>query len=252
MTDTRRFAIVTPYYREDRELLDRCLESVGRQTVPTDHFVVADGFPQDWLDTRPVRHFKLDRSHADYGNTPRGVVALLAAAEGYDGIGLLDADNWLHADHIEHCLEVAAEVPHDLCDIVFAQRNYMRPDGTKIDLPGEPFEWDIDTNCFFFLPGSYHTLFVWALMPKQVAPLCDKFFFNAIRRYDLVYAATRRQTVNYHCLWEDVYRSAGEAPPPGAKPLIPREVMGDWMQTSSRRDIEIVGRLFPRRQQQAA
>jgi tetratricopeptide (TPR) repeat protein len=39
-----RYAIVTPYFRETRDKLERCFGSVRRQTVAVDHIVVADGF----------------------------------------------------------------------------------------------------------------------------------------------------------------------------------------------------------------
>lgn len=81
MADGAKYAIITPYYKEERRLLERCIASVRNQTIGTDHFLVADGFPQDWIDTTGVRHLKLDRSHGDGGNTPRGVGALLAVAE---------------------------------------------------------------------------------------------------------------------------------------------------------------------------
>src|SRR6185437_7277399 len=73
VVDTKRPIVITPYYKEDPSLLRRCMESVRNQTVPTEHFMVADGHPQDWIDAEPVRHLKLDRSHRDYGNTPRGI-----------------------------------------------------------------------------------------------------------------------------------------------------------------------------------
>jgi len=68
-----RVAVITPYYKEDRLVLERCLRSVRKQTVAVDHFLVSDGFPQDWLDHEEVRHFRLGKSHGDYGNTPRGI-----------------------------------------------------------------------------------------------------------------------------------------------------------------------------------
>lgn len=46
MRKIQRFAIVTPYYKESHETLDRCIGSVRRQTVAADHFLVSDGFPQ--------------------------------------------------------------------------------------------------------------------------------------------------------------------------------------------------------------
>jgi hypothetical protein len=81
MSDNARYAIVTPYYKEDKFLIARCINSVRRQTDPTDHFVVADGFSQAWIDDASVRHLKPGRGHGDFGNSPRGAGALIAIAE---------------------------------------------------------------------------------------------------------------------------------------------------------------------------
>src|SRR5262249_9716374 len=35
-----RYAIITPYYKEPRDVLERCIKSVRDQTVATDHFLV--------------------------------------------------------------------------------------------------------------------------------------------------------------------------------------------------------------------
>jgi cellulose synthase/poly-beta-1,6-N-acetylglucosamine synthase-like glycosyltransferase len=120
-----KFAIITPYYNESPAFLRRCIESVARQTVPVEHLLIADGLPQSWLDTEPVRHIKLDKSHGDYGNTPRGVGSLLAISEGFDGFGFLDADNWLEPMHAELCAQCGTGV-----DYVIAQRHFRRPDET--------------------------------------------------------------------------------------------------------------------------
>ena len=108
---TKRPIVITPYYKEDPALLRRCMDSVRAQTVPTEHFLVADGHPQDWIDAQPVRHLKLDRAHGDYGNTPRGVASMLACSEGYPAIMMLDADNWLEPQHVELCLQAVASRP---------------------------------------------------------------------------------------------------------------------------------------------
>tara|TARA_B100000674_G_C37112518_1_gene589639 strand:- start:173 stop:316 length:144 start_codon:yes stop_codon:yes gene_type:complete len=42
----------------------------------------------------------LPSSHGDNGNTPWGVEALMALAEGYQLVAFLDADNWYHEGHI--------------------------------------------------------------------------------------------------------------------------------------------------------
>lgn len=122
-----RFAF-TPYYQEKHHYLERCIASVKRQTIPAGHIVVADGFPQDWIDQTSVRHLRLDRVHQDHGNTPRAIGGLIAIAEGYEGIGLLDADCWLEPDHLEHCLEQAKQVGLERCGFVAAARTLRRLD----------------------------------------------------------------------------------------------------------------------------
>ena len=57
---TLRPMVITPYYKEDPALLRRCMKSVREQTTPTEHMLVADGHPQDWIDAEPVRHLAAD------------------------------------------------------------------------------------------------------------------------------------------------------------------------------------------------
>jgi len=243
MSERRRYAVVTPYHREAPDMLRRCLDSVKRQTVAADQIMVADGFPQDWIDAEPVRHLKLDREHGDYGNTPRGVGALLAAAERYEAIALLDADNWLEPEHVETCLAAARGASRGICDFVIARRIFRRPDETVMAVADEGIDTHVDTNCFFFLEGSYHTLPIWALMHRTASRVCDRIFYQAIRQRRLIAALTSRPTVNYHCVYESVYRALGEQPPPGAKPNASGRAFVDWLATLSDRELEIEGRL---------
>jgi glycosyltransferase involved in cell wall biosynthesis len=241
MSAAGRYVVVTPYYKEDRRLLERCIGSVRAQTVPTEHLLVADGFPQSWIDTLGVRHLRLDKAHDDYGNTPRGIGALLAAAEGYDAIALLDADNWLEPKHFE--LSLAAALSSGLsCDYVIARRNFMRPNETRIDLLDEPMNEHVDTNCFVFLPGSYHMLHSWALMPRGVSSLGDRVFYSALRAQRLIPAVVEVPTVNYHTMWEAFYRRIGEAPPSGAKPNVDPRAAIEWLRTLNDRQHVIASR----------
>ncbi|MDP9413866.1 MAG: hypothetical protein M3Q08_07205 [Pseudomonadota bacterium] len=69
-----KVAVVTPYYREPLETLERCHESVRRQPHSCTHFMVADGHPRAEVNSWPdVQHFALPVSHGDYGNTPRSI-----------------------------------------------------------------------------------------------------------------------------------------------------------------------------------
>ena len=208
-----RYAFITPYYKEVRDCLERCLASVKQQTIRADHVLVSDGFPQDWLDQADVRHVRLDCTHGDYGNTPRGIGSLMAVAEGYDGIGLLDADCWLEPDHLEHCLAQAAQLGSEECGFVVTSRTLRRLDQSVINIADEPLSVHVDTNCFFFLPPSFGVLPVWALMPREVSVICDRVFFRALLARGFASAATAKKTVNYTCTWAPIYRYLGEIPP---------------------------------------
>lgn len=235
-----RYVIVTPYFREEKALIERCLASVRRQTIKADHIVVADGFSQNWLDEANCRHIKLDRAHDDFGNTPRGIGAILAISEGYAGIGFLDADNWLEPGHIEACVE-AARTAGDECDFVVATRTFRRLDETIMPVSEEPGH--VDTNCFFFLRGSFGLLPRWALMPKELSPLGDRYFLAMIESQQLKSAAVSRPTVNYQCRWQSFYEALGEIVPPNAKPNIDGRRVEEWVESLEPRELDIVRRL---------
>jgi hypothetical protein len=237
---TSRPIVITPYYKEDRALLSRCMASVRNQTIQTEHLLVADGHPQDWIDQEPVRHLRLDRSHADFGNTPRGVAALLAASEGYSPIMMLDADNWLEPQHVEVCLGAAGPDT----DYVVAKSYLRRPDGSILPVPPPPAQEHVDTSCFVFFPGSYPALALWALMPREMSPLGDRVFWTALRARGLSGVEIQNpRTVNYHCIWEVFYRALGEKPPPDAKPNIDAQPILQWWQGLGAREREMATRL---------
>lgn len=236
------YAIVTAYYKEERSLLERCLESVRAQTVVADHILIADGVPQEWLEGQAVRHIKLDRSHGDYGNTARGVGALLAVAEDYDGIGFLDADNWLEPSHIAECLAAAATVSGEGCDYVIAQRNMRRPDGTTIAVPDEPITEHVDTNCFFFLPGAFHMIQRFATIPRALSIIGDRLFYKELSMQPLRNAVVATKTVNYHCMWASIYEAIAETPPEGAKPNVDQAPLLEWLKQLSPNERRLVSR----------
>lgn len=244
----KKFIIITPYCKEDREILSRCIESVRKQTVRTDHFLVADGFPQGWIGQMKggVRHLALDKAYADYGNTPRGIGAQLAISDKYDGIGFLDADNWIDENHVEACLESARQAHGDIggCDYVIARRRFVRPDGST--LPIEEERNHVDTSCFFLLPGAYFIAPYWNLMPREVAPLCDRIFFEHIRGLALRVAENQMKTVNYLSTWESHYRFLNERPPENAKPNIDSGEIILWMNALRGRDRVVFDRLIGR------
>ncbi|MFV3129919.1 glycosyltransferase family 2 protein [Niveispirillum sp. KHB5.9] len=239
----KRYCVVTPYFQEERPVIERCLRSVQAQTVPVDHLMVADGHPQAWLDGEPVRHLKLDRSHGDYGNMARGIGALLAAGEKYDAIAFLDADNWYDADHIEQCLAAADAAPVRP-EIVAAQRRLVRADGSllRVRPPDLPHFDRMDTNCYLFLPPSYHLLAKWCTIPRELAQHGDDLFYFFCKAEKASFAVTDLRTVNYTYMFESVYREIGEEPPPGAKPPVSWDQTQEWLATLTPEEIVLARR----------
>jgi glycosyltransferase involved in cell wall biosynthesis len=237
---------ITPYYKESRAVLERCIGSVKAQALSCEHLLVADGHPQDWVDAAGVRHLRLDRSHGDYGNTPRGVGAMMALAEEHDAIFFLDSDNWLEPNHIDECLAAARRAFTDpaLCDYVISKRVFRRPDESILPIAEEPHH--VDTNCFFFLRGSFHLLPLWITMPKAVAFAGDRVFLTLLNSVDLKGAATRFATVNYLCSWPMMYRNIGEPVPPELDPdkMLDLRPIITAMNALSPREQEIARRLL--------
>jgi hypothetical protein len=235
-----RYAFVTPYYKETQVCLERCIASVKRQTVRADHILIADGFPQNWLDQMSIRHLRLDRSHRDFGNTPRGVGSLMAAAEGYEGIGLLDADCWLEPDHLEHCLAQAKDVGFDECGFVVTSRTLRRPDESIIDVIDESPAVHIDTSCFFFLPPSFSALSVWSLIPPELSSICDRLFFRALQARNFVSAVSARKTVNFTYSYAPLYRQMGETPPTPVKENPDYRAMAAWIDALPPKRLQLI------------
>jgi len=227
----RQYVFVTPYYKETRDCLERCIASVNRQTIGADHILVADGFSQDWIDQANVRHLRLDWAHEDYGNTPRAMGGLMAVTEEYDGIGFLDADCWLEPDHLEHCLKQAEQVGVERCGFVAASRTLRRLDESVIDVPDESLAAHVDTSCLLLLPPAFDTLPVWILMPREVSIVGDRVFYLALRSRDLIPAFSTKKTVNYTYTYAPMYRALGEVPPEPIKENPDHAAIAGWIDT---------------------
>lgn len=232
--------IVTPYYREPRAVIERCIDSVAAQSISTAHLLVADGYPVAWIGEAGVRHIALDRCHTNFGNTPRAIGLMAGIAEGYRAIGLLDADNWIDRDHVADCLAAAARFPQ--ADYVVALRRFRRIDGSIMPLPEESIDVHVDTSCFLFLPGSYATLPLWGTMPNQLASICDRIFYAALRERGLIAACTGRTTVNYEVTVANFYERLGELPPKGVKPGLDIASIANWLTGLSARERTIAER----------
>jgi len=213
-----RIAIVTAYFKEDRATLERCIASVRSQALPVEHILVADGRPQDWVRDAGVRHVVLDRPHGDFGDTPRMIGLVLAMREAFDAIQFLDADNVVYP---QHAAMAAALLADGAAHLLVLRRRFLRPDGSALDFTtnDEQALAGIDTNCYFFARPAFPTAMKWTLIPREFSFVGDRIFHSVLSKAGHPLALAPEPTVGYTCLWEEIYRAAGEDPPPGCKTL---------------------------------
>ena len=222
-----KVAVITPYFNAHEEWLLKCHESVISQTHPCTHFMIADGRPQDIVDSWNVQHIKLPVNHADYGDAPRGVGSVMAIAQRFDAIAYLDADNWYYPDHIASLIKLHRQTG---AGVVSSTRNLYRLDGTLL---GKCFEVDgerfVDNNCYFITRPAFHIVSVWWMMEllytgpngkgpwKQIHSIDDRVFWAEVIRLKLSRAHSGRATVAYRTAFMNHYRHFGEEPPAGTK-----------------------------------
>jgi hypothetical protein len=209
-----RVAVVTPYYKEEWPVLERCLDSVKAQTHPCRHFVVADGHPQDRVAARDVEHFVLSEPHGDNGNHARGHGAVAAAAQGYNAIMFLDADNWYWPGHVAGLVDLHRKSGAAVCT---SRRSFHRLDGSP--LPGKASAWTdyVDTSCLCLFEPAFGLIDLWQAMPRQLGPVCDRLMWTAIKARGLPVAHSPEATVAFRSLYAAHYLRFNEVPPPGAK-----------------------------------
>jgi hypothetical protein len=213
---TMRVAVITPYYRELPEILQQCHASVAGQSHSCKHFLVADGHPDPQAGAWPVEHLVLSKPHGDSGNTPRAIGSLSAMNQGYDAIAYLDADNWYYRNHIEAMVEMHLRTGAWVCT---GTRTIHRFDGSL--MYADRYESDgkdmVDTSCLFITRAAFRVLPIWAMMPLELAPICDRIIWRAIqtRRYSCAHLP--EPTVAFRTQYECHYQGLGEQPPPGTK-----------------------------------
>lgn len=214
-----KVAVVTPYYQEPLETLERCHRSVARQTFPCTHLLVADGHPRSeaahWAG---VQHYVLPVSHRDYGNTPRSLGSTSAFVQGFDAVCYLDADNWYAEDHVESLVSLATT--HEL-PVVWSLRKIILSTGEECPFldPGEPEGNRVDTNCYFITKAAAWLSPIWALMDPQFAPVGDLFMRRVIGDRVPRAGCTGRQTVFYVSHWPQHFRAMDKTPPEDARSI---------------------------------
>ncbi len=214
-----RVCVVTPYYKEARESLERCMQSVAMQTHPCTHMLVSDGFPQDFIDRHAVRHVRLGASHGDYGDTPRALGALLAASEGVDAVAFLDADNCYLPTHIA---DMVAAARHSSAQVVTSRRALIAPDMAVLAVPDDKDEGQTDfcdSNCYLITRPAFGHVQRMLLKPRELSVIGDRVFWHALNAAGVSIHRAANRTVCYFTMWASHYRMAGVPVPPGAKGL---------------------------------
>ena len=211
-----RVAVVTPYYREELDLLRQCHRSVRAQTMPCLHVLVADGRPRRRLRLWNAHHIVLPVSHGDIGSTPRLIGAYHAIGLGVEAVAFLDADNWYAPEHIAALM---AARDQEGAGFVSSSRLLCRLDGTSMAVcPLTDPDHFIDTNCMLFGREAFHLLHEWVLMPPYGHLIGDRILLHHIRSSGLKRTHVPVASVNYRCGKEGLYRQLGQPIPPGVLP----------------------------------
>ena len=239
----RRVAVVTPYYKEPDDEIRRMLASVAAQTMTCHHIVVSDGFPNPLARGPGVTHIELGAAHADNGNTPRHVGALVALAQGYDAVAFLDADNWFEPKHIERLVEVQGKGG---LGAVFSSRNVYLPDGTKVqgkfddDRPGV----HADTSCMLITRDCEYALHLWGQMPQEWSPVCDRVVVSELNGQRISWTTSR--TMNFKSQYVFHYKMAGRPVPQDAREVSMKlaVMFRDMPQWYRERSVNCTGRII--------
>lgn len=227
-----RVAVITPYYKEDLNTLARCHKSVVNQThKDVTHFMVADGFPRDYVDTWECEHIKLPNC-ADTGDTPRVVGYAVASARGFDAICFLDADCWLEPQHISEMVDI---MKSSNCAVVTCPRNLYHVDGTFMavdkESDGRAFN---DTNCYLIHRNAYMLIHAWIQKPVGEGLIGDRYFWFEVCKSGVPMARAIKPTVNYTTTYAFHYELNGLPVPDHAKVIAD---LGDGYKTYNHKEV---------------
>ncbi len=223
-----RVAVITPYHTEPLEMLKRAHDSVAKQTYICTHYMVADGHARSEIDSWDVRHIPLPIEHNNNGNTPRAIGSMDAIGDNFEAIAYLDADNWFDPDHIENLMALHEE---SSADVVSSGRVIHAIDGTVLLPNGESGDGErhADTSAFIVFQSGFPVLPIWALMPDELGPNCDRVFYQAALRIGLKHAHSPKPTMHFTSRYGVHYRAAGLEVPEDANAMAGMKVSEDFM-----------------------
>ena len=125
MFSMARIAVITPTVNTAH--LERCIQSVKKQTVRTEHYVINDGKPDFSCGAEHIINLpeNTGRAAGKIWNGQR-IYAGLPFLINADFILFLDEDNWFEPDHVESMVDHIMENKLDWC---YSLRNIMTKEG---------------------------------------------------------------------------------------------------------------------------
>ena len=195
-------------------MLERCMRSVESQTHPyVNHFLVADGHPQSWIDELHSvkfgkhRHFSIPNC-GDYGDTPRAIGSAIAINQGFDAVCFLDADCWYEPDHVvEAVSKVTQQTP-----IVTTARTLRDLNGDFIAVCQESDGVNFcDTNCYLIARPAFNLIGLWTFKEKKLGIIGDRIFWANLPKQHV--ARSQKATLNYTTKFAVHYTGYGKTPP---------------------------------------
>lgn len=211
-----RVAVVTPFHQVREDWLAQAHASVRAQAHACTHILISDGSGPNPLRDFQGQFIELQQQHADYGDTPRAIGSLSAAAQGFDAVAYLDADDWLLPQHVQTLVELHQRTGAAVCT---AARLLYDLDGRLlgpcVEDNGHGFA---GTGSLLITRAGYALLGAWALMPPEFHIVGDRWLWSRVRRHRIGTARADQPTTAYRTGWPHHYRRFGLEPPPGAKP----------------------------------
>jgi hypothetical protein len=197
--------VITPTTGKDT--VNRAMESVQDQTIPTEHMIVEDGrltnihiFSTEYGD-RQRKKITLPENVGGNGWYGHRVYAAMPLMVNADYILFLDEDNWFEPNHVETLLHKIKSKDlmwaHSLRRIINERDEYVFDDDCEA-LGRYPTFYDhnvsfVDTNCYcfrreFLVNVAHHFYGQWG---------ADRQFYAAVSKSLPSFGCTGEATVNY-------------------------------------------------------
>ncbi|MEK9940540.1 MAG: glycosyltransferase [Methylotenera sp.] len=206
-----KIAVVTAYAKEPLEILQKCIASVKKQTVPCVHILVADGFANDVIAQQSGEDLLHIALPENIGFNQCGVGIELAFAMGFEAVAILDADNWYEPDHIETSL---ISINDKNADVVFAKRKVVFPDGEVLSVedPQDNTGAFADTNCMVLTNKVAALTPIWLMWPKVFGAGEDRAVSICTRMLNFNVLMNPHETVWYQTNWAHHYKLQNKKP----------------------------------------